>query len=174
MAAHLLDTRAAPVQTLAGNAVLKLAVGGVAGIPSVADGLGAVALNLRTVQANPNAPASGFLRVWPSDGLEPVTSSLNYTSAYIYRTDLAMVVPGADGIVQIRNGGPGPVDLVVDVEGWFAYTPGPKPNAADAAADQHGPELTQSSPRRQRAIRRTMSSAASSPTPPASRRPTCR
>jgi hypothetical protein len=65
----------------------------VAGIPSVADGPGVVALNLRTVQANPNAPVGGFLRVWPSEGLEPITPSINYTSASTYRTDRASTGP---------------------------------------------------------------------------------
>jgi hypothetical protein len=136
-AVHLLDTRAAPVRTLAGNSVLTLSVAGVAGIPAVADGLGTVALNLRTVQTG--APSSGFLRVWPSDSVEPATSSINYTSANTYRTDLAIVAPAADGTVSIRNGGPGPIDLVVDVEGWFAYPLGPKPDDAKAAPGDHGP-----------------------------------
>ncbi len=64
-AVHLLDTRVAPVRTLAGNSVTKLTVAGVAGIPAVADGLGAVALNLRTV--HPAGAAGGYLRLWPSD-----------------------------------------------------------------------------------------------------------
>jgi len=78
-AVHLLDTRAAPVRTLAGNAVMTLSVAGVAGIPAMADGLSAVALNLRTVQPSTTPNASGYLRVWPSDEPEPVVSSLNYT-----------------------------------------------------------------------------------------------
>jgi hypothetical protein len=117
-AVHLLDTRVAPVRTLAGNSVTTLSVAGVAGIPAVADGLGAVALNLRTIQPTTGA-AGGYLRLWPSDQIEPATSNVNYTTANTYRTDLAIVAPAADGTINIRNGGPGPVDLVVDVEGWF-------------------------------------------------------
>ena len=79
-AVHLLDTRVAPVRTLAGNSVTKLSVAGVAGIPAVADGLGAVALNLRTVQPATGA-AGGYLRLWPSDQPEPATSNVNYTTA---------------------------------------------------------------------------------------------
>ena len=144
-AVHLLDTRVAPVRTLAGNSVTKLSVAGVAGIPAVADGLGAVALNLRTILPASGA-ASGYLRLWPADQVEPATSNVNYTTQNTYRTDLAIVAPAADGTINIRNGGPGPVDLVVDVQGWFAFSPGPKPNAADAAAADHGPTLTQSEP----------------------------
>jgi hypothetical protein len=121
-AVHLLDTRVAPVRTLAANSVLKLSVAGVAGIPTVADGLGAVALNLRTV--HPAGAAGGYLRLWPSDQAEPATSNVNYTTDNVYRTDLAIVAPAADGSISIRNGGSAPVDLVVDVEGWFA-DPGP-------------------------------------------------
>ncbi|MDQ1742976.1 MAG: hypothetical protein QOE23_1315 [Pseudonocardiales bacterium] len=145
-AVHLLDTRIAPVRTLAGYSITTLSVAGVAGIPAVADdGLGAVALNLRTIQPTTGA-ASGYLRLWPSDQMEPATSNVNYTTANTYRTDLAIVAPAADGTINIRNGGPGPVDLVVDVEGWFAFSPGPKPNAADAADSDHGPTLTQTEP----------------------------
>ncbi len=57
---HLLDTRVAPVRTLAGNSVTTLNVGGVAGISATADGLTAVALNLRTVQPTTGA-AGGYL-----------------------------------------------------------------------------------------------------------------
>lgn len=121
-AVHLLDTRVAPVRTLAGNSVTTLSVAGVSGIPAVADGLGAVALNLRTVHAA--GAAGGYLRLWPSDRAEPATSNVNYTADNVYRTDLAIVAPGADGGITIRNGGSAPVDLVVDVEGWFA-DPGP-------------------------------------------------
>ncbi len=121
-AVHLLDTRVAPVRTLAGNSVTRLTVAGVSGIPAVADGLGAVALNLRTV--HPAGAAGGYLRLWPSDRTEPATSNVNYTADNVYRTDLAIVAVAADGSVSIRNGGSAPVDLVIDVEGWFA-DPGP-------------------------------------------------
>lgn len=117
-AVHLLDTRAAPVRTIAGNGLLSVPVAGIGGLPTA--GLGAVALNLRTVQPSAGPNASGFLRVWPGDQPEPTTSSLNYTTANIYRTDLAIVPLAADGSVTIRNGGPDPIDVVVDAEGWFA------------------------------------------------------
>ncbi|MBV9820808.1 MAG: hypothetical protein JO144_01080, partial [Actinobacteria bacterium] len=121
-AVHLLDTRVAPVRTLAANSVTKLTVAGLAGIPAVADGLGAVALNLRTVHQA--GAAGGYLKLWPSDQAEPGTSNINYTSDTVYRTDLAIVAPAADGSINVRNGGAAPIDLVLDVEGWFA-DPGP-------------------------------------------------
>lgn len=122
LAVRLLDTRAAPVRTIPGNSVLTLNVAGTAGIPTVAAGLAAVALNLRTVRSSSNTTAGGYLRLWPSDQPEPATSNVNYTAANIYRTNLAIVAPGADGSVSIRNGGPEAIDLVVDAEGWFRAT----------------------------------------------------
>lgn len=122
MAARLLDTRAAPVRTIAGNSVLTLNVAGTAGLPAVAAGLAAVALNLRAVQSSTNTTAGGYLRLWPSDKPEPSTSSLNYTAANTYRTNLAIVAPSAEGTVSIRNGGPGAIDVVVDAQGWFRAT----------------------------------------------------
>src|SRR4051812_17790610 len=130
-AVHLLDTRVAPVRTLAGNSVTKLTVTGVSGIPAVADGLGAVALNLRTVHAT--GAAGGYLRLWPSDQAEPATSNVNYTTDNVYRTDLAIVAPAADGSINVRNGGSAPVDLVIDVEGWFA-DPGPSIPMVESSA----------------------------------------
>jgi len=121
-AVHLLDTRAAPVQTLAANSVSSFTVAGVAGIPNIVDGLTAVALNVRTVQAA-GSPASGFLRLWPSDETEPETASINYTGQNIYRTNLVNVAPADDGTISIRNGGAGPVDVVLDVEGWYSSGP---------------------------------------------------
>ena len=101
---------------------LTLPVAGVGGLPGVAAGLAAVALNLRTVQNPANTSSGGYLRVWPGDRPEPVTSNLNYTAANTYRTDLAIVAPAADGTVNIRNGGPGAIDVVVDAQGWFRAT----------------------------------------------------
>lgn len=94
-AIHLLDTRAAPVRTLGGNSVSTFTVAGLAGIPNLVDGLTAVALNVRTVQAA-SSPASGYLRLWPSEEAEPVTSSINYTGQNVYRTNLVNVVPADD------------------------------------------------------------------------------
>lgn len=121
-AVRLLDSRVAPVRTIAGNSVLTLPVAGVGGLPGVGAGLAAVALNLRAVQNSANLTAGGYLRVWPGDQPEPVTSNLNYTAANTYRTDLAIVAPSTDGTVNIRNGGPGAIDVVVDAQGWFRAT----------------------------------------------------
>jgi hypothetical protein len=121
-AVHLLDTRAAPVRSIAGNGVLTLPVADVGGLPTVTGGMAALALNLRTVQPGTGLNGSGYLRVWPGDQAEPATSSLNYTTANTYRTDLAIVPPAADGTINIRNGGPQPIDVVIDAEGWFAAT----------------------------------------------------
>jgi hypothetical protein len=107
-------------------------VAGIGGLPTVGAALSAVALNLRTVQPSTTPNASGYLRVWPGDQPEPVTSSLNYTRLDVYRTDLAIVSPAANGTINIRNGGPDPIDVVIDAEGWFA-DPGPAMPLVDAA-----------------------------------------
>lgn len=122
-AVHLLDTRAAPVRTLPANSVSTFTVAGVAGIPSYVDGVTAVALNVRTVQAASNTTAGGYLRLWASDEDEPSTSSVNYTATNVYRSNLVIVTPGADGTISVRNGGSGAVDLVIDVEGWYSSGP---------------------------------------------------
>ncbi|HTZ45053.1 MAG TPA: fibronectin type III domain-containing protein [Jatrophihabitans sp.] len=134
-AVHLLDTRAAPTQTLAGGAVLTVSVSGVDGIPGAQDGLTAVALNIRTVQASSNTTYGGYLRLWPADEDEPNISSVNYTSQNIYRTNLTFVAPAADGTIDIRNGGSGAVDVVIDVEGWYSSGPLPPQISSSAVHD---------------------------------------
>ena|GEM_PF-4283530 len=121
-AVYLLDTRAVPVRTLAANSVSSFTVAGLAGIPNLVDGLTAVALNVRTVQSA-DSTASGYLRLWPSDEDEPSTSSINYTGQNVYRTNLVTVAPADDGTISIRNGGAGPVDVVIDVQGWYSSGP---------------------------------------------------
>ncbi|HEX2903361.1 MAG TPA: hypothetical protein VHO01_07870 [Jatrophihabitans sp.] len=67
---------------------------------------------------------------------------VNYTSQNTYRTDLAVVPPGSDGTISIRNGGAGPVDIVREVEGWFAYMLGPKPDEVSVAGMDNGSDVS--------------------------------
>ena len=122
-AVRLLDTRVAPVRTLAGNSVTKLNVAGVAGIPAVADGPrrgGAEPAHRAACdRRRRRLPAAVAERPTRAGHLEHQLHHPN-----VYRTDLAIVALAADGSVNIRNGGPGPVDVVIDVQGWFS-DPGP-------------------------------------------------
>jgi len=76
-------------------------------------------LNVTTVYP----AAEGFLSVWPAGSPWPGTSNLNFQPRVTIPN--AVVVPvGADGKVQVFNGSGGPVDLVVDVDGYILTGPG--------------------------------------------------
>jgi RHS repeat-associated protein len=113
---RVLDTR--PGTPVPANAVTTIQVAGVNGVPAPGSGVAAVSLNLTAYTATPNG--SGYLRVWAADQAEPPsTASLNYT-ANIYRSNLVVVAVAADGTIKVRNTGTGAIDLVVDVQGWYA------------------------------------------------------
>jgi hypothetical protein len=99
---------------------------GVAGVPAVdsgaAGGSGVVGVALNVTAVGPSGP--GFLRVWDCGVAEPETSSVNFVAA-------GAVEPNAV-LVPLGTGGSGPdvghvcvvsplvpVDVVVDVAGWF-------------------------------------------------------
>ncbi len=86
-------------------------VTGKGGVPSV--GVGAAVLTV--IAANP--AAAGYLTVWPSGNGLTDTSVLNFQAGQnICNT---VVVPvGADGRIQIFNGAPATVQLIVDVTGY--------------------------------------------------------
>jgi hypothetical protein len=95
-------------------------VAGVGGVP--ASGVAAVLLNVTAV--GPLAP--GHLTLWASGSVRPGTSNVNFRPAEnIANTVLAPV--GPDGRVQLFNGSPGAVDVVVDVNG---YVSGPADSSA--------------------------------------------
>lgn len=119
---HLFDSRA--TTPIAANSVVNVQVAGIKGIPAVGSGIGALALNLRTVNSG---TSGGYLRVWPSTGVEPSTSMVNYVSGDLYRTNMAVIAPGTDGWVKVRNVGAGPIDVVIDVQGWFSTVTSPLP-----------------------------------------------
>jgi hypothetical protein len=71
---------------------------------------------------------SGYLTVWPSGVSGPGTSSLNFWTGQTV-SNTAIIPVGSDGKIQVFNGSPGPVQVVVDVSG---YTVAGAPAAAGA------------------------------------------
>jgi glucose/arabinose dehydrogenase len=118
---RLLDTRegigTTKHQVQAGETI-DLTVGG-AGSPVPATGVSAVAL---TVTAD--APTrGGYVTVWPSGVTRPVVSSVNTNGANDTRSNLVVVPVGANGKVSLYS--LQPLQLVVDVTGWFTDTSAP-------------------------------------------------
>ena len=107
-----------PARRLGAGEVLRVPVLGVAGVP--VSGVAGVALNVTAV--GPSGP--GFLRVWDCAVAEPETSSVNFVAAGAVEPNAVLVPlsPGGSGpdAGQVCVSSPlVPVDVVVDVSGWF-------------------------------------------------------
>jgi hypothetical protein len=106
---RLLDTRKTTGAVGPGGAV-EVDVTGAGGVPDA--GVSAVMLNV--VAVDPTALT--HLTVWPAGSPVPTSSTLN-TVAGATVANLAVVSPGTDGKVRIRNNS-GSSHVVVDVVGW--------------------------------------------------------
>ncbi|MCC8242700.1 hypothetical protein [Saccharothrix luteola] len=99
---------------LAANGHLDVQVAGLLGMP--AKGVSAVALNLSV-----SGPTGyGYYRAWPLGAAEPSTSSFNHFAPNQTKSDMALVEPGVEGRIRIKNVSTGTVRLFVDIQGWFA------------------------------------------------------
>lgn len=104
--------RDASAVVVAASATVDVQVLGRNGVPT--RGVAAVAANLTATSQT----GSGYLRGWPTDGVEPATSLANFTTG-IAQGDLAFLKPGADGKIRVRNLSSGTIRLFVDVEAWY-------------------------------------------------------
>jgi hypothetical protein len=112
---RMLDTRkgiGAPAVAVAPNADVTLTVGGVNGIPM--KGLSAVAMNVTVTQPT----ANGYLTVYPHGDFLPQASSLNFTAGQSVPNLVTTLV--RDGKVNFHNGSGGTVQVIADVEGYYA------------------------------------------------------
>jgi hypothetical protein len=96
---------------LAAGATRTIPIGGVDGIPSVENGLSAVAAELHVIAPD---GTHVVLEAWDSDYAEPGTAAV--TSA---ESSLSLVAPGVDNAIKVKNASSTAIDLAVDVEGWF-------------------------------------------------------
>jgi hypothetical protein len=98
-------------QTLGPNQSLQVTVAGAGGVP--ATGPEAAVLNITGV----NETSAGYLQVFPT-GTSPTTASVLDFSPSQPIANQVIALLGSAGSITIYNG-PGSVDLVVDVEGWY-------------------------------------------------------
>ncbi|MEV4560675.1 right-handed parallel beta-helix repeat-containing protein [Kitasatospora sp. NPDC049285] len=111
---RLLDTRdgtGAPKGQVAPYGTVKLKVGGTGTIPANAT---AAVLNLTVT----NPAADGHVTAYPDGGQQPTTSNVNYRAGQTV-PNLVIVPIGANGYVDLFNGGWGKADLIADVTGYF-------------------------------------------------------
>lgn len=112
---RMLDTRkgiGAPAVAVAPNADVTLTVGGVNGIPT--QGLSAVVMNVTVTQPT----ANGYLTVYPHGDFLPRASNLNFKAGQSVPNLVTTLV--RDGKVNFHNGSGGTVQVIADVEGYYA------------------------------------------------------
>jgi len=61
---------------------------------------------------------AGYLTAWPSETVRPGTSNLNFTAGRT-TANTVLMSPGLEAGVDLFNGSPGPVQLIVDVIGYI-------------------------------------------------------
>ena len=111
---RFLDTRiglGAPKGKVAALSTTTVKIGNRGGVPANAT---AVVANLTAV--NPSV-GNGYLTAYPGGPL-PLASNLNYQSNE-NRANLALLEIGPDGTISLFSGASHPVDLVIDISGYF-------------------------------------------------------
>jgi len=105
---RIADTR--PTGLVSSETPLIVDLKGTFGLPNA--GLGAVVLNVTATGAS----QGGYVTVWPCADIKPVTSSVNYAAGEdIPNTVIA--APDAYGKICLDSSTP--VNLIVDLSGWF-------------------------------------------------------
>jgi hypothetical protein len=97
--------------SLAGSGIRTVTIAGQCTIPSTAK---SVVFNVTVT--NPVAP--GHLTLFPGGTPLPLTSTINFRSGQT-RANNAIVPLGAAGDIAVSSGSSGPVDFILDVNGYF-------------------------------------------------------
>ncbi|MEY9968177.1 hypothetical protein ABIA33_006257 [Streptacidiphilus sp. MAP12-16] len=115
---RVLDTRGgigASVGQLGAQQTLRLKVAGVGGVPAA--GVAAAALNLTVT----DSAGAGFLSAYPDGTVRGGASSVNFTAGQTV-ANMTVTPVGADGYVDIYNGGSAPVSVIADLSGtYYSY-----------------------------------------------------
>lgn len=111
---RLLDTRTGTggvTGPIAAHRAISFQVAGAGGVPT---GAGGVVLNVTET----GATQPGYFTAWPSDSVQPDTSSLNFTAGQTV-PNLVELPLGASGRVSIYNGAAGSAQAIADVVGYY-------------------------------------------------------
>lgn len=99
--------------SIASGASRTFTIVGQCGIPS-----GAVAVSFNFTIAN--ITTSGDIRVFPAGGTLPVVSTQNWTASTGVIANAAVAPLGSGGAVTVHVDGLGAIDLIIDVNGYYA------------------------------------------------------
>lgn len=120
LAVRLLDTRT--TTALAANSPRNIKVTGVGGVPT--SGVSAVQVSLTALNYTKTC------NIWATagGGAAPGTSALNYSAAYSNAITNSAIVPVNQSTGQIEVSSCAPVDLLIDLQGYFATGSGTNGN----------------------------------------------
>jgi len=99
--------------SLAGNSTRTFTIVGTCGVPASA---AAVSFNFTVT----NNPTFGDIRVYPAGG-SALVSTLNWGPATGSVANAAVVGLSASGAITVQVDGPGPLDLIYDINGYYAW-----------------------------------------------------
>jgi hypothetical protein len=111
VASRLFNTRTSGTPLAAGGTI-DVQVAGTNGLPT--RGVAGAMVNFVVTPA-----AAGYLRAWPTGEAEPALTMIDF-NAGDWRAGAAIIKPGTDGKIRIKNGSSGTIHLIVDLQGWFA------------------------------------------------------
>ncbi len=97
------------------NSTVKVQVAGVGSIPNS----GIDAASLVVTAASP--ASSGYLTVWPDGEPRPSTSNVNFVREPASANSVTVSIP-SDGAIDIFNSAGAAVNVIVDINGYFAAT----------------------------------------------------
>jgi hypothetical protein len=113
---RVLDTRKAIGVTtktaVPAGGVVKLKMLGTDGVPADA---AAVVLNLTAA----DSAGGGYVTAYPDGTAAPNSSNLNFSAGQVV-ANVAIVKLGGDGSIDLKNTSNGTVDLIADLEGYYA------------------------------------------------------
>ncbi|WP_141399128.1 RHS repeat-associated core domain-containing protein [Curtobacterium sp. 'Ferrero'] len=118
-AGRLVDTRS--TGSIASGATFAVQVGGVRdGVPTVAEGLSAVALTFTAVNSS---SSDTYAQVYADGAAVPSGSAID-SDATSTRSNMVVTPVGANGAIRVRNSGPAAMNYVIDLQGTYNSLPG--------------------------------------------------
>ncbi|WP_017936823.1 beta strand repeat-containing protein [Nocardioides sp. Iso805N] len=108
-------TRMVSALTVPGNTTVVRQLAGLGGVPAAGSGITALAVNVQVTHGG--ASTAGNVHVWADDQTSS-NSIVNYSNA-MTASNFAVIRLGADGGVKIQNNGTDPVNVFLDLEGWY-------------------------------------------------------
>ena len=131
---RLINTKTAGTPIPADGSI-DVSVGGTNGLPTI--GIAGAVLNFTVLD---QTATQGFIRASSVGSPEQNVSLANFVTGGI-RSHNAIIAPGTEGKIRVHNVSGGTINLVVDLQGWFAdpIPPVPVDQYAPVAAVQASP-----------------------------------